>query len=220
MTIAQNAIRSIPEGAFAGLDSLEHLNLSGNSIRQLSVNVFTNVQLKVLDLSRNGLIAIAGNTFKLVPNINFLSLAHNRLAKLDDNLLAPLKSLRTLHIHNNVITELSSTIMDETAKLVEFSFRRNRLTFLPATSASFDNMEKVSLEGNPWQCPCLFEFFELLSHRHVEYGTEQNSFYMGWNPICSVTNVNTCIRSTALAHREGVVSKYEAKVHLSPGDLE
>lgn len=49
INIAQNVVRNIPEGAFAVLNSSEHVKLSGNSIYQLAANV-PNVQLEVLDL--------------------------------------------------------------------------------------------------------------------------------------------------------------------------
>lgn len=312
LTFAQNNIGTIAEMAFAGLDGLEILNISGNSLRQLSQNIFTTVQLKVLDLSRNdmavitgntflylryleeldlrknsiqylgedtfnGLIAlkslyltnndisviapgtfagmrsliridlsfnsltqisgamfgpnrlslrklflrnnyldtIPGDTFESVPNIDFLSLAHNKITKLDDNLFVPLKSLRKLHIQNNAITEISSAVMNEVAKLSEFLFSRNRLTFLPATNSTFSNLEKVTLEGNPWQCPCLFEIFQFITKRRVEYGAERNPFYMGAKPICYATPVAFCVRDLTLVRREGVVSKYEAALHIS-----
>lgn len=312
VSFAQNNIQIIAEQAFAGMDTLEVLNISGNSLRELSPNVFTTVQLKVLDLSRNDMAVIAGktflylryleeldlrknslqylrsdtfsgliglkslylsnndisvieantfagarsliridlsfnsltqisgeifgssrlplrklfirnnyldvipdNTFQSVPNIDFLSLAHNRITRLGDNLFVPLKNLRKLHIHNNAITELSSAVMDEVAKLVEFSFKKNRLTFLPATNATFSNLEKVTLEGNPWQCPCLFEIFQFITKRRVQYNHEQNSFYLGKKPLCYVTPVDFCVRDTSLVQREGVVSKYEAAIHYS-----
>lgn len=312
LTFAQNNIQTIAEGAFAGLDSLELLNISGNSIRQLSPNVFTTVQLKQLDLSRNdmavigdstfiylryleeldlqrnsiqyigentfsGLIGlkslyltnndisvigpntfggmrslirldlsynsltqisgdmfgpnrlslrklfirnnyleeIPANTFQSVPNVDFLSLSHNRITTLDDNLFVPLKSLRKLHIHNNAITEISSAIMNEIVKLVELQIKRNRLTFLPETNATFSNLERVTLEGNPWQCPCLFEIFQFITRRRVEYGSVGNPFYMGSKPICYATPVSFCVRDTTLVQREGVISKYEAAVNFS-----
>lgn len=312
MTFAQNNIQTIAEGAFAGLDSLEILNISGNSIRQLTPNVFTTVQLKVLDLSRNdmavigdstfvylryleeldlqrnslqflgentfsGLIGlkslyltnndisviapntfagmrtlirldlsfnsltqisgamfgpnrlslrklfirnnyledIPGDTFQSVPNLDFISLGHNRITTLDDNLFVPLKSLRKLHIQSNAITELSSAVMNEVVKLVELHIKSNRLTFLPETNATFSNLEKVSLEGNPWQCPCLFEIFHFITRRRVDYGSVGNPFYMGLKPICYATPVSFCVRDTTLVQREGVVSKYEAAVNYS-----
>lgn len=312
MTFAQNNIQNIAEGAFAGLDGLELLNLSGNSIREISPNVFTIVQLKVLDLSRNDMALITGGTFtylryleeldlrknslqflgedtfsgliglkslylsnndisviapkafanlrslvrldlsynsltrlsgdmfgtsrlplrklflrknyldeipgdafESVPNIDFLSLAHNKITLFDDNLFVPLKSLRKLHINNNAIVEISSAVMDEVTKLVEFLFSRNRLTFLPATNATFSNLEKVTLEGNPWQCPCLFEIFQFITKRRVAYGVERNPFYMGAKPICYVTPVDFCVRDIALVRREGVVSKYEAAINFT-----
>lgn len=315
LTFAQNNIQTIAEGAFAGLDGLETLNISGNSIRQLSANVFTTVQLKVLDLSRNdmavigsstfiylryleeldlrknsiqylgedtftGLIAlkslyltnndisviapntfagmrslirldmsynsltqisgemfgpnrlplrklflrnnyldaIPGDTFGPVPNIDFLSLSHNKITKLDDYLFVPLKSLRKLHIQNNAITEISGAVMDEVTKLTEFQFRGNHLTFLPETNATFSNLEKVTLEGNPWQCPCLFEIFQFITKRRVEYGSERNPFYMGQKPICYATPVSFCVRDTTLIQREGVVSKYEAAIHFTSNE--
>lgn len=312
LTIAENNIQTIAEGAFAGLDCLDTLNLSGNSIRQLSANVFTTVQLNVLDLSRNDLTVIAdgsfrylryleelnlrrnslsilgedtfsgliglislylnnngisvigantfaglrsliridlsynslsqingdmfgrsrlplrklfirnnyldvipGNTFQSVQNIDFLSLSHNRITKLDDHLFVPLKNLKKLHIQNNAITEISSAVMDEVSKLTEFQFQRNRLTFLPESNSTFSNLEKVSLEGNPWQCPCLFEIFEFITKRRVEYGGARNPYYMGLKPICYATPVDFCVRDVGLVQREGVVSKYEASLHFS-----
>lgn len=155
-----------------------------------------------------------------MPNLEFLSLAQNRITKLDDKVLAPLTSLHRLHIQNNAIGEISPVVMEQVLNLDDFHFRRNHLTFLPISSTTHIKWRKVSIEGNPWQCPCLLELFDILSQHHVEFIEEGNSFYKGLNPICTTTVADHCRRDSALVAPENLINKYKAKLSFSPSDFE
>lgn len=126
--------------AFAGLPHLDTLDLSGNSLREIDPNVF-----------RDGMGKLAHLIF-----------ADNQLTAIPYLALAPLNTLRTLDLSNNLITAMKHPIEAGSASVhIELGMSLDVLTL------SYNQI--VAVETGD------FEHFDVL-----------NATYLDGNPIASV----------------------------------
>lgn len=218
LLLKDNRILNVQANTFAHLPSIIRIDLSSNALRTLNGNIFGYqiLPLQKLFLQKNNIATVQPRTFVAVPYIDFLSLGHNQLVTLDDGIFESLLKLRKLHLHDNKIEFIPQKAFEDMSRLHELQIRHNRLTFLPHTQYPFNNLEKVTLEGNPWQCACLREIFDFITqqlpHRRIEYGSENNPFYMGAKPLCYEAPVNPpapCVRNADLVRQYRVVELYE-----------
>ena len=123
-------------------------------------------------------------------------------------MFAPLRRLQKLFIGSNNFETISSEILESLSGVTELNIDNNRLTFLPEVNISFPNLQRVAIEGNPWQCPCYEELTKWLANNNVEYIRMHSSFYSGHKPLCVATSSNYCIRDLK------TVQKYEIEDHF------
>lgn len=211
-----NDISNIQTRTFDGLHNLEELDLSGNALQSFSGDVFSSSRvlsprkLRKLLLRRNNLHFIEPRTFSQLINLDYLSLSFNSIDQLDENLFLPLAKLKKLHINHNNLEELSNNLFNTTFQLQELLIDHNKLSFLPEITNDFSRLTKVTVEGNPWQCPCLNEIRGWLQHRGIEYnGRTDNPYYTGQKPICVLTLSNDCIRNKDDPKLFRIVERYE-----------
>lgn len=237
--LSGNNIKDLPESTFYGLNSLrklylfnndilniqartfnlqnlEELDLSGNSLQSFSGDVFGSTvptsprKLRKLFLRRNNLLVIQPRTFNQIINLDYLSLSFNSIVRFDENLFLPLTKLKKLHINHNKIEELPASMFNTTRQLQELFIDHNKLTFFPEVSNDFGSLIKVSLEGNPWQCPCLNDLLSWIKRRGIEYRrVAENPYYLGLKPICVLSPTNDCIKNKDAVKDFHLVEKYE-----------
>nr|WBP49915.1 Toll-like receptor protein [Mimachlamys nobilis] len=110
-----------------------YLNISG--IREITVNVLTNLkQLKILDLSNNRLSDLLPLTFQYQNMLQHLNLSSNFLTTLVPNTFKGLEELRSLDLTNNefqIIDAMSTTELSR-----------------------FKNAFYILLGKNPYRCTC------------------------------------------------------------------
>lgn len=209
LTLNENVVSYIEDNTFADLRSLKFLDLSENSLRTVSGAIFgsNRLPLRKLFLKSNRLETIQEDFFDSVPDVEYISFANNRISNLPDRVFSPLKNIKKLHIQDNVLTDITTPVVEDLHKVTELLFQNNRLTFLPLATTSFTNLQKISIEGNPWQCPCLHAIFDYLTKHRIKYGHEDNPFFRGEKPICY--SVPQCIRDIEVVRNTGIVNKYE-----------
>ena len=102
MDLANNKIKVIEEGSFAGLNSLYGLSLAGNQLNKLSNETFTNISsgLNMLNLARNNLEVIERATFQEMKELRALRLDENNLGDLN-GLVSHLSNLNWLNVSSN-----------------------------------------------------------------------------------------------------------------------
>lgn len=90
---------------FLGLENLEILKLSNNSISSITESVFTKLSmLRELDLSDNNIEEMNDKTFKGLQNLTHLNLCGNKNLDLTNNTFHTLKSLVDLDLSNTDIS--------------------------------------------------------------------------------------------------------------------
>nr|XP_031829605.1 uncharacterized protein LOC116425698 [Nomia melanderi] len=143
LTVSENELINIQQGALIGLRNLTYLSLSHNQIDVLEDHSFKYLStLTRLDLANNRIVAVSSASLAHLEKLTTLDLTHNFLRSLTADLVVPLKSLQDLRLDDNDITMVASDV--PTSKL---------------------RLKKLSLADNPLNCDCtLLEFANWLSN--------------------------------------------------------
>ncbi|XP_076642523.1 leucine-rich tendon-specific protein [Halictus rubicundus] len=143
LTVSENELINITQGALIGLRNLTYLSLSHNQIDVLEDDSFKYLStLTRLDLANNRIVAVSSASLAHLEKLTTLDLTHNFLRSLTADLVVPLKSLQDLRLDDNDITMVASDV--PTSKL---------------------RLKKLSLADNPLNCDCtLLEFANWLSN--------------------------------------------------------
>lgn len=208
-----NCIETIERNTFKGLRSAIMFGLDDNSIETISGDWFGPDPLPVqrLHLNGNSLQEIPNGSFESLPHISTLNLHNNQITRLGKRLFEPCNELRMVTLQNNRLTEISAANMDKLYGSAEsFDISGNRMTFLPTTSAPIRNLKQVRMGGNPWQCACVYDIFDLFMKHKVDYGADQ--LFSGKNPICFHAKQRNCIRDVRIAQRLNITNQYQASI--------
>jgi len=153
LSLSDNHLQTFPEELVRSLPTLKHLHLSNCKLTSLP-DAWNLPQLRILNLSHNGLdflsetileglpnleelnmfcnkvteIAIPRN-FKTLKRLKILDLGNNNIHYLPDD-LSRLKSLRTLKLKNNFLTEIPVHVCEMNLKTIDIS--QNEVTQPPS----------------------------------------------------------------------------------------
>ncbi|KYM86110.1 Leucine-rich repeat-containing protein 70 [Atta colombica] len=143
LTISENSLVNVQQGALMGLRNLTYLSLSHNQIDVLEDHSFKYLStLTRLDLANNRIVAVSSASLAHLEKLMYLDLTHNFLRALTADLVVPLKSLQDLRLDDNDITIVANDVL--TSKL---------------------RLKKLSLADNPLNCDCtLLEFANWLAN--------------------------------------------------------
>ncbi|XP_059206627.1 toll-like receptor 13 [Centropristis striata] len=158
LQIGNNWILRIDDGAFADLE-LKQLDLSSNSIRNLTDNMFQGLgKLTNLSLERNQISDISPLAFRSLISLEQLILTNNHLHRMTD--LVPILQLPNL---NNLILDFNKFVSFQTddlplnkSNLRMLSMFGGRLTKFSITRDVFPRLQSVSLtavDGFEWDVP-------------------------------------------------------------------
>ncbi|KAL6442103.1 hypothetical protein ACFW04_002428 [Cataglyphis niger] len=143
LTVSENGLVNVQQGALMGLRNLTYLSLSHNQIDVLEDHSFKYLStLTRLDLANNRIVAVSSASLAHLEKLTTLDLTHNFLRALTADLVVPLKSLQDLRLDDNEITIVASDV--PTSKL---------------------RLKRLSLADNPLNCDCtLLEFANWLTN--------------------------------------------------------
>ncbi|XP_044162184.1 toll-like receptor 4 [Bufo gargarizans] len=129
--------------SFCGLYSVQLLKLSHTTFSNILASVFKNLtELRLLDMSSCGLKYIPTETFASLTLLQTLDLSKNLLLELQALVLTPLISLTILNVSSNNFHSLS----EETTQFIS------------------QNLVKVDLSHNPYDCSCNQQTFLLWAY--------------------------------------------------------
>lgn len=145
LDLSGNALATLP----IELEDLNHLNtlvLHQNQLRKIPTVVYKlHFNLKELDLSRNRLQSIPRQIEQL-KNLEHLNLSNNNLDVISDN-IAKLTNLKELNCSNNKIRKITENFNDAML-LSYFNVAYNAIETLPATIGQLKNIKKLNLSNN------------------------------------------------------------------------
>ncbi len=174
--LRNNTLYELERNTFSGdsLPKLEILTLSNCRLVRIHRDTFQNaMSLKLLDLSDNMLTApiqFFGNL-----RIDTLNLSSNRLENLANSPFQQLKFLQKLFLSNNLISNLTAADFKGLTRLTilglnnnsissveinalkvsdELDLSMNRLRTVAADCFSWNDLSKLYVYHNPWNCDC------------------------------------------------------------------
>jgi len=150
LDLYDNELTALPPNVFAGLTNLRQLNLWHNDLATLSPNVFADLtNLRVLDLDDNDFADIPPNVFAGLTNLETMWLNDTRLTTLPSGIFAGLTNLEYLVLSGNEFTTLPPDVFANLTSLETLSLRNNFLTALPPDIfTGLTNLETLLLHDN------------------------------------------------------------------------
>lgn len=149
LNLAYNNIWSVPSNIFCMTPALAHLNLSHNSLTELTQLEFghtstncTYTKLEILDVSHNKIIYIASYDLSALKHLKMFSISHNTIHEIYEHGLSGLNELTTLDVAHNRLVALPAALFKSCCRnLHSLVLRNNSLSVL--TPSIFDMLQKL-----------------------------------------------------------------------------
>ncbi|XP_057671868.1 protein artichoke-like [Diorhabda carinulata] len=134
LDVSYNDLSLIEYDSFMGLNMLNGLYLSHNSIVDLPIGGFRDlVELQYFDLSYNNLTNISSGSLSGLVSLKELDLSHNKLTYLNEDMFHYMKNLKMLNIAYNNLTNVN----------------------IKGILAHVVWLRQIDLRGNKWACKLL-----------------------------------------------------------------
>ncbi|XP_066298655.1 uncharacterized protein [Branchiostoma lanceolatum] len=149
LVIWQSNLRTLRNGTFEGMESLEEMALLSNNITSLEAGVFDRLpKLRKLHLIDNQILTMAPDTLCGL-RLELLDVSANHLTDISDGLLQGTRSLHHLHVVGNKLQSISVSMFAELDQLWVLSLQYNEISSI-AEGAFRSNaqLRKINLEGN------------------------------------------------------------------------
>ncbi len=150
LDLYDNELTALPPNVFAGLTNLRQLNLWHNDLASLSPNVFADLtNLRILDLDDNDFATIPPDVFAGLTNLVYMWLNDTRLTTLPSGIFTGLTNLESLDISGNEFTTLPPDVFANLTSLEILELNNNFLTTLPSDIfTGLTNLQTLLLHDN------------------------------------------------------------------------
>lgn len=220
--ISNNKLQELKAYSFIPLVKVSSLDISNNMISRIENGTFAKTtELQSLRLGQNKIEFLSPGIFDKLTKLTELNLVHNKLSTFPEKVFT-LPLLTRLYLNFNRIQSVSENALTDT-NIHELSLFGNMLTYLPHnffTNGKY--LERVVLEGNPYQCVCyeqivtLLRSLEIRRDRYIPYIQDPRvgmwSFREGLIPVCIVTSSNRCLEDNKLITQKLLRRFYDAFV--------
>ncbi|XP_055490893.1 leucine-rich repeat-containing protein 70-like [Leucoraja erinacea] len=156
LDLQSNRLAWIPSNAFVQLKVLKRLILSNNPIELLHPLSFSGLEnLKYLNLNNAKIKAIPKDGFTALNSLRHLVLSNNSITHINSNVFKVLK-LRYLQLDDNNISFIESDAFEGMSRTLKtLHLANNNLTNLfPEVLMSLSSLVHLMVDGNPWECNC------------------------------------------------------------------
>lgn len=158
--MGNNKLRIWENSWFFNTTNIEIMDFQGNEIEIIpSKALFGMTKLKQIFFDYNEIKTIEPDSFLSIHNLEYLGLRYNRLKELNEDVFPNKLSVRSLLIDANYLNYLSNEVLKKLS------------------------VKDVTLDGNPWKCPCLDRIHYWL---HTKNATLRTSSY------CNDPNIPLC----------------------------
>lgn len=199
LIMRKNGIKTVDDNAFADMENLVHLSLEENDMTSFEPQLAIGPAPKLthLYINRNKLSKVTRNMFTGMPNLQVILLNINRIEGFGNQAFVDLRNLGLLDISNNAIEEIKTNVFHVGGmKHLQLLFLHdNKLSFLSSgVLVRLPSLKKISVGGNPWQCPCWDLLDDFMTHNNITRLC-YDEYQLGQRPFCvySETHPKDCI---------------------------
>ncbi|XP_048357891.1 lumican [Sphaerodactylus townsendi] len=203
--VRNNMIEGIEDNAFDNVTDLEWLILDNNHLENSKIKgkVFTKLKsLKKLHINYNNLTEVVGPLPKTMDDLQF---THNKISKINPNILEGLVNLTVVHLQHNQLTEDSlSGVFKGLDSLLYLDLSYNKLSKLPLglppniLMLYFDNNDITNIPDEYFQGFKALQFLRLSHNKLTDSGIPGNAFNistlveldLSYNQLKSIPTVN------------------------------
>ncbi|GMR36734.1 hypothetical protein PMAYCL1PPCAC_06929 [Pristionchus mayeri] len=141
LDLSHNSLRLLPSRCLFNVSSLDHLLLSHNQLEHLESDALYEVRrIGHLDLSHNRLKLFSCSIFTSLPRVDVLDLSHNALSSVELSCLK--SSLHRLSLSHNQLQTVEEDLLEGAHSLSSLSLSHNQL--LSIHSAAFSSVPSLS----------------------------------------------------------------------------
>lgn len=190
-----NNISIISDGAFANMSKLVDFSINYNNIQYYNREWFLNSpKLAMINFQYNKLRSVPRKAFLYNKELKQIFLDYNDIDTLQENAFEGLTFLKFLGLSYNRIKVLNIKAFPSGLSIKYLWIGANKLNYLPYELLEKISLQKLTLTGNPWKCPCLDR---IVYWMYLNNGTISNTqqCMSGTVPSCSFpkTFSQTCL---------------------------
>ncbi|XP_058054149.1 insulin-like growth factor-binding protein complex acid labile subunit [Anopheles bellator] len=151
LDLSYNHLLSIPERIFMYQKKLLQLHLNNNKLGTITNKTFAGGldELRVLNLRGNFIDAIGVEMFKALPRLEELNLGQNRIATLHASAFEGLGNLRVLYLDDNSISTIPTLSLTPLKGLAELFLGTNALfKVLPGAFEGLTQLRRLDIHGS------------------------------------------------------------------------
>lgn len=156
-------IKILPAGAFSGLSSLEYLDLSENSLEEISFDAFSGLgSLKRLYLNTCNLTKLPTSLFSPLKNLLTLDLSNNEGLLVEEYIFKPLRKLELLNLISTGSKWIKPGTFSSLGKLKSLDLSQNSIERI--AKGQFEGLYSLKwlyLEDNEIKTIGKFSFWDL-----------------------------------------------------------
>lgn len=156
LRIHNNEIDIVEDQAFANLVSLKRIYASDNRLEYWNREWFFNTtNLELMDFQANLIRTIPRRAFANLVKLKQIFLDFNEISVIQPDAFKGITQLDYLGLRYNRLTQINEDIFPNDLKIRSFLIDANYLNFLPNEILRKVSVKDITVDNNPWKCPCL-----------------------------------------------------------------
>lgn len=149
--ISGSYVDSIDTNAFEGLNELQRILLTNNNLTKF--HLWSDHQdlnaVSTLDLHRNAFTELDANALRPYRNLKYLSLADNLITDIPMGFFGKISSIQTLHLDGNKIGRIEAEIFKPLLQLQDLHLENNEISFIDEFAfTTLAHLETLRLDNN------------------------------------------------------------------------
>ncbi|KAF7285586.1 hypothetical protein GWI33_010495 [Rhynchophorus ferrugineus] len=185
LRIHNNRIDIIEDLSFANLRHLQRIHAGSNRLENWNREWFTNTtNLKVLDFQFNRIRTIPRRAFEKLTKLSEIYFDYNAISIIHPGAFKGIRKLTYLGLRDNRLKEIKGDIFPNNLKIRTLLLDANYLNFLSNEVLQKVSAKDITLDNNPWKCPCL-DRIKYWVHQNNGTIRETKDCFSGRIPVCA-----------------------------------